>query len=55
MNSTCAVSPRKSAQRDMSQEARERTMARFRSGNVKVLVATDVAARGLDVEGISHV
>ncbi len=40
---------------DMSQEARERTMARFRSGNVKVLVATDVAARGLDVEGISHV
>ncbi|HPY33401.1 MAG TPA: DEAD/DEAH box helicase [Anaerolineaceae bacterium] len=40
---------------DMSQEARERTMARFRSGHVKVLVATDVAARGLDVEGISHV
>lgn len=40
---------------DMSQEARERTMMRFRSGNVKVLVATDVAARGLDVEGISHV
>jgi len=30
-------------------------MARFRSGQVKVLVATDVAARGLDVEGITHV
>ena len=40
---------------DLSQEAREHTMARFRSGQVKVLVATDVAARGLDVEGITHV
>ncbi len=40
---------------DISQDARERTMARFRAGQVKVLVATDVAARGLDVEGISHV
>ena len=40
---------------DLSQEAREHTMARFRAGQVKVLVATDVAARGLDVEGISHV
>lgn len=40
---------------DLSQEAREHTMARFRAGQVRVLVATDVAARGLDVEGISHV
>ena len=40
---------------DLSQEAREHTMSRFRAGQVKVLVATDVAARGLDVEGISHV
>ena len=40
---------------DLSQEAREHTMARFRAGQVKVLVATDVAARGLDVEGITHV
>ena len=40
---------------DLSQEAREHTMGRFRAGQVKVLVATDVAARGLDVEGITHV
>ena len=40
---------------DLSQEAREHTMARFRAGQVKVLVATDVAARGLDVENITHV
>lgn len=40
---------------DLSQEAREHTMSRFRAGQVKVLVATDVAARGLDVEGITHV
>ena len=40
---------------DLSQDAREHTMRRFRAGQVKVLVATDVAARGLDVEGISHV
>lgn len=40
---------------DLSQEARERTLNRFRAGQVKVLVATDVAARGLDIDGISHV
>ena len=40
---------------DLSQDAREHTMARFRAGQIKVLVATDVAARGLDVEGITHV
>jgi len=40
---------------DLSQDARERTLNRFRAGTVKVLVATDVAARGLDIEGISHV
>ena len=40
---------------DLSQESRESTLNRFRSGQIKVLVATDVAARGLDIEGISHV
>jgi len=40
---------------DLSQDAREQTLNRFRQGQVKVLVATDVAARGLDIEDISHV
>ncbi len=40
---------------DMSQGARERALERFRSGRVTTLVATDVAARGLDLEAISHV
>jgi ATP-dependent RNA helicase RhlE len=40
---------------DMSQGARERALARFESGKVKTLVATDVAARGLDLDDITHV
>jgi len=40
---------------DLSQDARERTLRRFRNHQVKVLVATDVAARGLDIDDISHV
>jgi ATP-dependent RNA helicase RhlE len=40
---------------DMSQSARQRALRRFESGNVPVLVATDVAARGLDIDGIEHV
>jgi ATP-dependent RNA helicase RhlE len=40
---------------DMSQNARERALARFESGKVKTLVATDVAARGLDLDDITHV
>ncbi|MCU0522178.1 MAG: DEAD/DEAH box helicase, partial [Anaerolineae bacterium] len=40
---------------DLPQIARERVMARFRDGQVTVLVATDVAARGLDILDISHV
>jgi len=38
-----------------SQSARERALLGFRTGRLHVLVATDVAARGLDVDGISHV
>jgi ATP-dependent RNA helicase RhlE len=40
---------------DMSQPARERTLARFEAGKADVLIATDVAARGLDLEHITHV
>ncbi len=40
---------------DMPQSQRERTIARFKAGGVHILVATDVAARGLDIERISHV
>ncbi len=38
-----------------SQNARQRALARFSSGDVSVLVATDIAARGIDVEQVSHV
>ena len=40
---------------DLDQNARERVLGRFRANQIKVLVATDVAARGLDIEDISHV
>lgn len=40
---------------DMQQAERERTIAQLKGGQVDILVATDVAARGLDVERISHV
>jgi ATP-dependent RNA helicase DeaD len=39
----------------MGQEARDRVMRRFRGGQLELLIATDVAARGLDVEHVSHV
>jgi ATP-dependent RNA helicase RhlE len=38
-----------------SQSARERALAGFKSGGTRVLVATDIAARGIDVDGITHV
>lgn len=40
---------------DMSQAMRDKVMGRFREGNLQILVATDVAARGIDVKDISHV
>ncbi len=40
---------------DLGQGAREQALRAFRNGKVDVLVATDVAARGIDVEGITHV
>jgi ATP-dependent RNA helicase RhlE len=39
----------------MAQSARERALEKFRSGKVTTLIATDVAARGLDLEAIEHV
>ncbi len=40
---------------DLEQSAREQILSRFRAGQIKVLVATDVAARGLDIDDVSHV
>ena len=40
---------------DMQQSARDRVMAQFREGKLRVLVATDVVGRGIDVTGISHI
>jgi len=40
---------------DMQQSARDRVMRSFRAGNVRVLVATDVVGRGIDVTSISHI
>ena len=44
-----------SLQGDLSQDQRQEAMDGFRSGRVKILVATDIAARGIDVSQISHV
>jgi len=40
---------------DMSQDARERAMTQFKAGKKDVLIATDVAARGVDVDDVTHV
>ncbi|MFZ5825691.1 MAG: DEAD/DEAH box helicase [Bacillota bacterium] len=40
---------------DLSQQKREQVMRRFREAKIQFLVATDVAARGIDVEGVTHV
>jgi len=40
---------------NLSQAQRDKTMQKFRSGNVRIMVATDIAARGIDISGISHV
>ena len=56
----CARSPRRGLAAEAihgnkSQNQRERVLAAFRAGKVRTLVATDIAARGIDVDGISHV
>ncbi len=40
---------------DLQQNARDRVMSQFREGSVRILVATDVVGRGIDVTGISHI
>lgn len=40
---------------DLSQSQRERVMKKFRDGSLEILIATDVAARGIDIENITHV
>ena len=40
---------------DMTQGHRDRVMSHFRSGDLRVLIATNVAARGLDIPAVSHV
>lgn len=40
---------------DMAQAARTETLSRFKNGEVTILVASDVAARGIDIQGLSHV
>lgn len=52
---TARAYPAETLHGDLSQVQRDRVMGRFRSNQVEILVATDVAARGLDVEHVSHV
>ena len=40
---------------DMGQPAREKSLTAFRSGDIEILVATDVAARGIDIDDVTHV
>ena len=40
---------------DLSQAQRDHVMSKFRNHNLQLLVATDVAARGLDVDNVSHI
>jgi ATP-dependent RNA helicase RhlE len=40
---------------DKSQEEREKALINFKRGSMKILIATDIAARGIDVQGVSHV
>src|SRR5690606_17110201 len=40
---------------DMNQQLRERTIERLKNGKLDIVIATDVAARGIDVERVSHV
>lgn len=47
--------PATSIHGDLNQAAREKALKKFREGRITILVATDVAARGIDITGVSHV
>ena len=47
--------PASSIHGDLNQAAREKALKKFREGKITVLVATDVASRGIDISGVSHV
>ena len=47
--------PRRAIHGNESQPQRERALAAFKSGDMQVLIATDIAARGIDIPGVSHV
>jgi ATP-dependent RNA helicase RhlE len=55
LNLTKAGIPAEAIHGNKSQSQRERVLKAFRAGNLRTLVATDIAARGIDVTGISHV
>ena len=50
-----AATPVETIHGDLSQAQRDRVMRRFRAGQAEVLIATDVAARGLDIPDVTHV
>ena len=50
-----AATRRETLHGDLSQAQRDRVMRRFRTGQADILIATDVAARGLDIPDVSHV
>ena len=54
-NSSTAASPPAAIHGDLGQGAREQALRAFRNDKVDVLVATDVAARGIDVDDVTHV
>lgn len=47
--------PARAIHGDKSQNARQQALSDFKSGKSRVLVATDIAARGIDIAGLSHV
>jgi ATP-dependent RNA helicase RhlE len=51
----CAIHAPEARKGNKSQSQRERSLETFRAGRVRALVATDIAARGIDIDGVTHV